>query len=313
MEKEQLLWVEKYRPRKVEDCILPTRIKRFFNDMVKKGEMQNLMLIGPAGCGKTTSALALADQLKLDAILINCSEEGNIDTVRTTIRDFAGKVSLGEGGKKLVIMDEFDGSSAQMQAALRAFIEEFAANCRFIFTANYPSKVIEPIRSRTTTIDYALSKEEKLKVIQQFDKRLVEILKQENIRFEAEALQQVVIQYFPDFRRVLGELQANTTSGELTKDTLTAFTMNDVEMLYGFLKGKEFTEMRKWVAQHPEMDFQLLWRNLLAKMEEKVSPKSFPQFILHGNRYQLQDVTVPDRETNLVCFLLELMVDCEFV
>ena len=308
---DNFLWVEKYRPTKISDCILPKRIGEFAQAMIDKGEIQNLMLVGGAGTGKTTLARALCNQLDMDYIIINCSENGNIDTLRTTIRDFASTVSL-MGGVKAVILDEADGLTSATQQALRNFIEEFSANCRFIFTANFESKIIDPLKSRTVYLNMSLTKQEKLPCIKAFDDRVKQILDFEGIKYDSKVLTQLLIKHFPDFRKTLNELQKLTIRGELSPEAMAMVTVNMVGEIYEMLKGKKFSEMRKWVAENPDCDFPMISRLLWNAVDNHVDADSIPQFLLHYNQYQINHGIVVDREVNLVAFLLELMVDVKF-
>lgn len=305
------LWVEKFRPSKVADCILPERITKFVQDMINKGEIQNLMLTGSAGTGKTTLARALCEELDMDCLLINCSENGNIDTLRTTIRGFASTVSL-MGGLKCVILDEADGLTNVTQQALRAFIEEFSDNCRFIFTANYANKLIEPLMSRTIQIDMSLKTDEKVQVIRKFDARVKAILEMENVTYDKTVLAQLIMKYFPDFRKTLNELQKLTMSGTLDASSMASVSGSIAKEIYAMLKNKKFSEMRKWVGENPDNDFQILSRLLWNKVDEFVSPDSIPQMLLHVNTYQINDTNVIDKEINLMAFLTELMVDLQY-
>lgn len=305
------LWVEKYRPKRVEDCILPDRIKEYATSMLKKGEPQNLMLTGSAGTGKTTLAKALCEEMGLDYILINCSEDGNIDTLRTTIRGFASSVSL-MGNVKCVILDEADGCSNATQQGLRSFIEEFSNNCRFIFTANFGNKIIEPLKSRTIQIDMSLTKSEKMSIIKGIDTRVKDILAQEQIEFDTKVLATIVMKYFPDFRKVINELQRLCIDGVLDSNSMAIASIDVVKDVYKMLKAKSFSDMRKWVSENPENDFVTMFKMLWTKVDEYVEPDSIPQMLLHINQYQLNHAVVVDKEINLMAFLTELMVDLKF-
>lgn len=311
MQKEEFLWVEKYRPNTIAECALPNRMKTFLSDMVKKGEITNLMMIGGPGCGKTTSAKALCNELHMDTLVLNCSENGNIDTIRTQVREFASTVSL-MGGTKCVIFDESDGLTNASQQALRNFIEEFSNNCRFIFTANFGNKIIEPLKSRTAQVDFSFTKEEKFEILKQFDKRVKEILQAEGIEFDPKVLVQVIVRYFPDMRKCLNELQRLTMSGSLDADAMKAVSNDIVREIFGFLKDKKFTDLRKWIAVNPDLDFPTLSKMMWGAVDEFVVDSSIPQFLLHTNQYQVNDSMVADKEINLMAYLTELMVDVEF-
>lgn len=309
---EDLLWVEKYRPKTIEECILPERLKKSLQQMIDGGSIQNLMAIGSAGTGKTTIARALCNELGMDHIIINCSENGNIDTIRTTVRAFASTMSL-VGGLKCVIFDEADGLTAAAQQSLRAFIEEFANNCRFIFTANFGNKIIEPLKSRTVQIDVSLLAEEKKEIAVKYNLRLQEILKNENIEFDNKVLMQVVVRYFPDMRRTINELQRLTVGGELAASAMSQVSIDVVRDVFKMLKERDFTSMRKWVATNPSIDIHSLIRMMWAVVDEYVKPDGIAQFLLHANNYQLNDGNVVNKEINMTAFLTELMVDVEYV
>ena len=308
---DEFLWVEKYRPQTINDCILPQRLKDTLNEMVAKGEIQNIMAIGGAGQGKTTIARALCNELQADFIVINCSENGNIDTLRTDIRQFASSISLTDS-PKCVILDEADGLTNFSQNGLRNFIEEFSNNCRFIFTANFGNKIIEPLKSRTVQIDTSLTKEEKVEVIQALDKRLQHILQLEGIEYDVNVLTQLVIKFFPDMRKILNELQRYTMGGKLEADVMKLVSADTVAEIYAMLKGKKFTELRKWVATNPDTDLPALGRMLYNACDTYVKPDSIPMLILYINQYQINATMVADREVNMMAFLVELMGDLEF-
>lgn len=309
---EQFLWVEKYRPRKIEDCIFPAKVYKQLQPMVDKGEIQNLMFIGQAGIGKTTAAKALCEQLNIDYLVINCSENGNIDTIRTTVRTFASSVSI-FGSFKCVIFDEADGLTNATQQALRNFIEEFSANCRFIFTANFGNKIIEPLKSRTVQVDLTILKQEKAEIAMRFDKRIKEILNNEDIQIaDNKVLASLVIKYFPDFRKTLNELQNLTMTGVLDETAMSSVSSDDLETVFKLLKAKDFTGMRKWVAENPDMDLPVLAKQLWSKVDLYVSHDSIPQFVLHLNQYQINHASVVDKEINLVAMLTELMADIQY-
>lgn len=311
MRPEEHLWVEKYRPNTIAECALPESMKNFFSAMVQKGNIQNLMLIGGAGMGKTTISKALCNELHMDTLVLNCSENGNIDTIRTQVREFASTVSL-MGGTKCVIFDEADGLTATSMNALRNFIEEFSNNCRFIFTANFGNKIIEPLKSRTVQVDFSFSKDEKFEVLQQFDRRVKEILSLEGITYDQKVLAQAIMQYFPDMRKCLNKLQQLTISGTLDASAMKAVSTDVVREIYGHLKAKRFTELRKWAATNPDIDFASLARMLYNEVDDYVSESSIPQFILHTSKYQVDDSMAADKEINLVSYFIELMVDVEF-
>ena len=307
---EQHLWVERYRPKKIADCALPKRLKDYFQSMVDSGNIEHLMCCGSAGVGKTSVARALCNELNMDTLIINCSENGNIDTLRTTIRDFASTISL-MGNTKCVILDEADGSSNAVQQGLRTFIEEFSANCRFIFTANYANKIIDPLKSRTVQVDFSLTKEEKLEVLKQFDARVKAILDENRIAYDPKVLAQLIIKYFPDMRKCLNELQHLTRGGELDASKMKLLSGDTIREIYRFIKENKFSEMRKWVSMNPDIDFAMLSKMMWSHVDEYVKPDSIPQFLLFINKYQVSDSMVADKEINLAAFLTECMIDVE--
>ena len=283
----QGLWVEKYRPQSVADCILPTDTASCFSQMVEKGEPQNLLLSGGAGCGKTSVAKALCKDLDCDWIMVNCSEDGNIDTLRTRIRNFASTVSLQEGVKKVVILDEFDYSNAQStQPALRGFIEEFADNCRFILTCNFKNRVIEPLHSRCTPIDFRIPQKEKPALAMQFMKRAETVLQNEGIEYDKKVVAQLVSKYFPDFRRTLNELQRYSANGKIDVGILQTLADVQVKDLIKCMKTKEFSGVRKWVVEN------LLLINLPTQaflqgfiVVDTAAPSAAPQLLQHGPKF----------------------------
>jgi len=309
---ENYLWVEKYRPSTIDDCILPESIKKSFSDIVSSGESQNLLLSGSAGCGKTTIAKALCNELDSDYIMINCSEDGNIDTLRTKIRNFASTVSI-SGGKKIVILDEFDYSNAQsMQPALRGFIEEFSNNCRFILTCNFKNRIIEPIHSRCTNISFNIPNSEKPKLAANFMERLKFILNEENIPYEEKVLAQLIMKHFPDFRRVINEVQRYSVAGTIDIGILSDVGNVQVKDLVEFMKNKDFTSARKWVVENLDNAPSDLMRKMYDSFYENLTPSSIPQAVLIIAEYQYKSAFVADQEINLVACIVELMMGCEF-
>jgi len=308
----QGLLVEKYRPATIDDCILPVSLKETFKDIVGSGECQNLLLSGGAGCGKTSVARALCNELDADSILINCSEDGNIDTLRTKIRTFASTVSI-SGNKKVVILDEFDYSNANsIQPALRGAIEEFANNCRFIITCNYKNRIISPIHSRCTNIEFAIPSEEKPSLAGQFMQRVKKILDKEAIPYEDKILAQLITKYFPDFRRVLNELQRYSVAGIIDIGILSQIGEVQVKELAVAMKGKNFTETRKWVVSNLDNSQTELFRKIYDGLHDYVTPSSIPQAILILADYQHKAAFVADQEINLTACIVELMMECEF-
>lgn len=309
---EQFLWVEKYRPRTIADTIMPDRVRKQLQPLVDSKSLSNLLFVGSAGIGKTTLARALCEELDIDYILINCSENGNIDTIRTTVRNFASTMSL-MSEFKCVIFDESDGLTANAQAALRGFIEEFANNCRFIFTANFGNKIIEPLKSRTVQVDLSFTKEEKKAMIIAFDKRVKEILKLEGIEeYDSKVLAQLIVKHFPDFRRILNILQNITQTGKLDASAMSSVSVNVVDEVYQLLKKQDFLGMRHWVAENPDNDLPTLVRMMWQKADEYVQPDSIPQLLLYFNQYQISNATVVDKEINLMAMLTEIMADVRF-
>lgn len=309
---QNLLFVEKYRPKRVQDCVLPSGIKKTFQEMVDKGEIHNLLLSGTAGTGKTTIAKALCDELGCDFMLINCSEDGNIDTLRTKIRNFASTVSLA-GGKKVVILDEFDYSNAQStQPALRGFIEEFAANCRFILTCNFKNRIIEPLHSRCTTIEFSIPAKEKPKLAGQFMDRVKGILQEEQIKYDEKVVAELIMRYFPDFRKVLNELQRYSVSGEIDVGILQVLGEIKTKELVGFMKEKNFNEVRKWVVQNLDNDQTRIFRQIYDNLYGYFQSQSIPQAVLILSDYQYKAAFVADPEINLTACLVHLMMECEF-
>ena len=308
----QGLLVEKYRPATIDDCILPVSLKETFKDIVGSGECQNLLLTGGAGCGKTSVARALCNELDADSILINCSEDGNIDTLRTKIRTFASTVSI-SGNKKVVILDEFDYSNANsIQPALRGAIEEFADNCRFIITCNYKNRIISPIHSRCTNIEFTIPSEEKPTLAGQFMQRVKTILEKEAIPYEDKILAQLITKYFPDFRRVLNELQRYSVAGIIDIGILSQIGEVQVKELAVAMKGKNFTEARKWVVSNLDNSQTELFRKIYDGLHDYVAPSSIPQAILILADYQHKAAFVADQEINLTACIVELMMECEF-
>ena len=309
---KEYLFVEKYRPQTISECILPESIKTTFQQMVDAGEAQNLLLSGSAGCGKTTIAKALCNELDTDYIMINCSEDGNIDTLRTKIRNFASTVSI-TGGKKIVILDEFDYSNAQStQPALRGFIEEFSDNCRFILTCNFKNRIIEPLHSRCTNINFSVPKKEKPKLASQFMGRVKYVLDEEGITYEEKVLAELIMKHFPDFRRVLNELQRYSVGGVIDTGILSQIGEIHIKDLVSFMKSKDFTSARKWAVENLDNSPTELFRKIYDGLHDAVTSSSIPQAILVLAEYQYKSAFVADQEINLVACIVELMMGCEF-
>ena len=305
------LWVEKYRPKTISNCILPTTLKSTFQEMVNSRQCQNLLLSGGPGCGKTTVAKALCNELKSDFIVINCSEDGNIDTLRTKIRNFASTISFG-GETKVVILDEFDYSNPQsFQPALRGFIEEFAANCRFILTCNYKSRIIDPIHSRCTCIDFKFTGDDKMLMCAGFMERTKIILKQEEVEYDEKVLAKLIMKYSPDFRRLLNELQRYSVNGKIDTGILSESGDIVIKELLKAMKGKDFNAVRKWVVSNINNDPVHIFRKIYDGLYESFDPSSIPQAILVLADYQYKSAFVADQEINLTACLVQLMIECQ--
>ena len=314
MSRDEFLWVEKYRPKTIEDCILPDATKKTFKDFLDKGEVPNLLLSGPAGCGKTTVAKALCNELGVDVYVINGSDEGRfLDTVRNTAKNFASTVSLTSTAKhKVIIIDEADNTTNDVQLLLRASIEEFANNCRFIFTCNYKNKIIEPLHSRCAVVEFGIKSKEKPKLAASFFTRLQDILQKESIQYDQKVLIELVNKHFPDWRRVLNECQRYAVGGKIDTGILASFSDTNVNELIKNLKTKNFTEVRKWVVGNLDNDASSLLRRVYDTAVDDLSPASIPAAVLVIAKYQYQCAFVADQEINLLAALTELMVECEF-
>ena len=312
--RDEFLWVEKYRPRKIEECILPDNIKQTFLDFLDKGEVPNLLLAGPAGCGKTTVAKALCNELGVDYYVINGSDEGRfLDTVRNNAKNFASTVSLqGSGKPKIIIIDEADNTTSDVQLLLRAFTEEFSGNCRFIFTCNYKNKIIEPLHSRCAVIEFSIGGKQKPVIAAQFFKRIQTILDQESIEFDNKVLVELINKHFPDWRRVLNEIQRYSSGGAIDAGILATFSDVKVNNLIQNLKQKNFPEVRKWVVDNLDNDSGVLMRRIYDALYTSLANSSIPAAVLIIAKYQYQIAFVADQEINLLACLTEIMVECEF-
>ncbi len=311
---KDFLWVERYRPKKIEDCILPVGIKKTFQDFVDKGEVPNLLLAGPAGCGKTTVAKALCEELGVDYYVINGSDEGRfLDTVRNQAKNFASTVSLSSTGKhKVIIIDEADNTTTDVQLLLRANIETFYKNCRFIFTCNYKNKIIEPLHSRCAVVEFSIKGKEKAKLAGEFFKRLGSILEEESIKYDQKVIAQIINTHFPDWRRVLNECQRYSVGGEIDSGILTSFSDVTVTDLIKDLKEKNFPEVRKWVSLNLDNDASTILRKVYDALYGKLDGPSIAAAVLIVAKYQYQSAFVADQEINLLAALTEIMVECNF-
>ncbi len=312
--RDEFLWVEKYRPKTIQECILPESIKKTFLDFLDKGEVPNLLLAGPAGCGKTTVAKALCNQLGVDVYVINGSDEGRfLDTVRNNAKNFASTVSLSSQSKhKVIIIDEADNTTPDVQLLLRASIEEFSNNCRFIFTCNYKNKIIEPLHSRCAVIEFGIKGKQKQEIATCFFKRLNTILEQEKIDTDKKVLAQLINKHFPDWRRVLNECQRYSVGGKIDSGILATFSDVAVNDLLQNLKGKNFKEVRKWVVDNLDNDTGVLLRRIYDSLYTTLVPASIPAAVLIIAKYQYQIAFVADQEINMLACLTEIMVECEF-
>ena len=308
------LWVEKYRPQKIEDCILPETTKKTFQEFLDKGEVPNLLLAGPAGCGKTTVAKALCIELGVDYYVINGSDEGRfLDTVRNTAKNFASTVSLSSTGKhKVIIIDEADNTTNDVQLLLRAFCEEFHSNCRFIFTCNYKNRIIEPLHSRCAVIEFGIKGKERSSIAMEFFKRLTHILDSEGVGADKKVLVELINKHFPDWRRVLNECQRYAVGGRIDSGILASFSDISINELVKNLKEKNFAEVRKWIVSNMDNDTTVLLRRIYDNLYDSLVPGSIPAAVLVLAKYQYQSAFVADQEINMLACLTEIMCECEF-
>lgn len=309
----EFLWVERYRPNTIEECILPQSLKDTFSEVVKHGELHNMLLSGTAGLGKTTVARALCNELNLEYLLINSSEENGIDVLRSKIKQFASTVSLQGGKYKVVILDEADYLNAQStQPALRGFIEEFSSNCRFILTCNFKNRIIEPLHSRCSVIEFNTNKKQLAGLAGQFMKRLQFILDKEGIKYSNKVIADLIMRYAPDWRRVLNECQRYSASGEITPDILVDMSDQNVAQLISHLKTKDFKSMRGWVTNNSDVDSAVIFRKIYDSLYDYAEGQSIPGIILILADYQYKAAFVSDRELNIVACLTEIMASSQW-
>ena len=311
---KEFLWVEKYRPNIVEDCILPDSIKEVFQGFVNQGELPNLLLSGTAGVGKTTIAKALCEEIGASYIVINGSDEGRfLDTVRNRVRQFATTISLTSGAShKVVIIDEADNTTNDVQLSLRTAVEEFHGNCRFIFTCNFINKIIEPLHSRCTVVDFRIKPEQAIALQGQFFTRLKTILTHEEVQYEDKVLAKLVKRYYPDWRRLINECQRYAATGAVNSAILVDVADINLDDLLGSLKRKEFTTVKNWVVQHMDNDPTMVMRKIYDSLYNVLKPASIPEAVLIIAKYMNSIPIVPDQEINLLACLTEIMMSCEF-
>ena len=310
----EFIWVEKYRPKTISECILPQSIKKTLQDFVDAGELSNMLFTGPPGIGKTTAAKALCEQLGVDSYVINGSDEGRfLDTVRNTAKNFASTVSLTSDSKhKVIIIDEADNTTTDVQLLLRAFIEEFSANCRFIFTCNYKYKIAKPLHSRCTVIDFSINKRDKPTVAAQFFSRLNDILDQEKIKRDKKVVAELINKHFPDWRRVLNECQRYSVGGKIDSGILVAFSNVEIDQLTKILKDKNYSELKKWVSDNVTNDPESLFRSVYDSFFMTMIPTSIPSAVLLLAKYSEYATRVADHEINTLACLTEIMAECSF-
>jgi len=313
MQRDDFLWVAKYRPTKISECVLPSDLQEPFSDFVDQGKLPNLIFAGGPGTGKTTAAMALCEETQTDYLMVNGSDEGrNIDTVRTTLNQFCSSVSM-TGNRKAIIMDEADYMNPDsVQPALRGFVEKFGNNVSFIFTCNYPNRIIDPIHSRCAVIDFLIPNNEKPKIAEKYLELCEGILEKESIKFEKKVLIQLIMKHFPDFRRVLNELQRYSSSGKIDTGILTSLEELNVTELVESLKTKRFSDMRKWTNSNMDSDTTRIFRKLYDSLSSYLKPQSVPQAVLIIADYQYKSAFVADQEINMVACLTEIMVECSF-
>lgn len=308
---DELLWVQKYRPQRVADAILPETTKKSFQKFVDDVNIPNLLLTGSPGTGKTTVAKAMLEELGCDYIIINAALNRGIDVVRSEISTFASSISL-SGGRKYIILDESDYLTPDAQASMRNLIETFSKNCGFIFTCNFKNRIISPLRSRLSEVDFSIEKTEKPKLAAQFFKRTLAILKNEEVDFDPKVVAKVIEKHFPDFRRILNELQKYAGNGTIDEGIFADFKQESLDALFDLLKAKNFTEMRKWSADNSDQDANELFRKIYDMATDKIELKSMPAFVVTLADYMYKSSFVADQEINLVAFLTEIMMEAQF-
>ena len=309
---EDFLWVEKYRPKTISECVLPSGLKQTLSEFISKGYLPNLILSGGPGVGKTTAAKAMIEELGLTYMMINGSEESGIDTLRVKLKNYASTVSL-HGGRKYLILDEADYLNAQStQPALRGLIEEFHKNCGFILTCNYKNRLIPPLHSRCSVVDFTIQKSEKKELAEQFFKKVMNILIVENIKFEPKAVAEVINKFFPDWRRVINELQRYSVSGRIDAGILVDISEINIKELMRFMKDKEFTNVRKWIINNIDNDPTRLFRRLYDNLYDYMDGSSIPHVVVILGEYQYKAAFVADQEINMLACLTEIMARGKF-
>lgn len=309
----ETIWTEKYRPDRVEDCILPDRIKSQFTNIATDDEIPNMLFYGSSGVGKTTVAKALCKEIDTDWLIVNISEESGIDTMRTKIRDFASTLSLsGNEKKKCVILDEFDHASNALQAGLRGFIESFSKTCSFVMTCNFPNRIIDPIKSRLVCIDFGVTKDESMKMQAQMFRRVSEILSTEGVEFDKKVVVKLVQKFYPDNRRIINQLQQYSKAGVIDEGILINLEEMSIERLVTAMSNKKFKEVRQWCAENSKSDLTNTYTMLYAEMKNFIEPSSIPQAVITIGDYQRFDSVVPDKEIHICALATQLMMECEF-